>query len=133
LIGAIWVGVFYLDYFSQTSIVDKNVNEALVDTTVEETTKEPEADNATYYTGEANGYNDIIKVKVGIEDGVITEVSIVDHDEDWDWYTAAKGPIIDAIIEKQSADVDVVSGATFTSTGIIEAVRKALEEGELNK
>ncbi|WP_432666662.1 FMN-binding protein [Wukongibacter baidiensis] len=133
LIGVIWAGVSYSSYFFQTSIVDKNVNDSSANTVVEKKTKEPEIDNATYYTGEAEGYNGLIKVKVGIEGGVITKVSIVDHDEDWDWFTAAKGPIIDAIIEKQSADVDIVSGATFTSTGIIEAVKKALVEAGIDK
>ncbi|PAB58359.1 FMN-binding protein [Anaeromicrobium sediminis] len=133
LIGAIYVGALHSDYFLKTSIVDANVKAVETSKIVEETTKEPEVDNATYYIGEANGYNDLIKVKVGIEEGVITKISIVDHDEDWDWYTKAKGPIIDAILEKQSADVDTVSGATFTSTGIIEAVKKALEGAEFNK
>ena len=133
LIGVIYVGAFHSDYFLKTSTVDVNVKEAAVNEVVEETVKEAEIDNATYYTGEAEGYNNLIKVKVGIEEGVITKISIVDHDEDWDWYVMAKDPIIDAIIEKQSTDVDSVSGATFTSIGIIEAVKKALEEAEFNK
>ena len=36
--------------------------------------------------------------------------------------------IIPAIIEAQSADVDTISGATFSSTGIKDAVAQALEK-----
>ena len=36
--------------------------------------------------------------------------------------------IIDYIIDKQSSEVDTISGATFSSTGIKDAVAKALEK-----
>lgn len=38
--------------------------------------------------------------------------------------------IIPKIIEAQSADVDTVSGATFSSTGIRDAVSEALKQAE---
>ena len=38
--------------------------------------------------------------------------------------------IIPTILEAQSAEVDTISGATFSSTGIKEAVAQALEEAE---
>ena len=37
---------------------------------------------------------------------------------------------IEDIVDAQSADVDTISGATFSSTGIREAVTQALEKAE---
>ena len=47
--------------------------------------------------------------------------------EDGSYLASAKG-VIKSILDKQSTDVDTVSGATFTSTGIINAVISALEK-----
>lgn len=90
----------------------------------------PVVDNATYYIGEGEGYQGIIKVKVGIEAGRITKISVTDHNEDFEWYSKAKEPIIKSVIEKQSSDVDVVSGATYTSEGIINAINNAIEQSK---
>ncbi len=43
-------------------------------------------------------------------------------------FKSKKKPIIDAIIEAQSTEVDVVSGATYSSLGIIEAVENAMKK-----
>lgn len=45
--------------------------------------------------------------------------------EDAAYFEAAQG-VIDEILEMQSTDVDVVSGATFSSNGILGAVEDAL-------
>ena len=45
-------------------------------------------------------------------------------------YFAMAQDVIPDIIEKQSADVDTISGATFSSTGIRDAARQALEKAE---
>lgn len=93
-------------------------------------TAQPVVDNATYYIGEGEGYQGTIKVSVGIEDGKITKIDVTDHSEDFEWYSKAKNPIIDSVIETQSSDVDVVSGATYTSEGIINAISNALEQSK---
>ncbi len=85
-------------------------------------------DNAIYYKGTGEGYNGDLTVKVGIENDIITTIKVIDHQEDYEWYSKAKKPIIDAIIEAQSTEVDVVSGATYSSLGIIEAVENAMKK-----
>ena len=56
----------------------------------------------------------------------MTDITIVSTDDDRDFFDKASSSIIAEIIGKQSVDVDTVSGATFSSNGIIEAVANAL-------
>ena len=51
------------------------------------------------------------------------------HDESPGIADPALSRVPKAIVEKQSVKVDAVSGATFTSQGIMEAVEKALAGG----
>ncbi len=76
------------------------------------------------YTGAGNGLMGPINVTVTVEDGKITNIEINSHSENAG--DAAIAAIPQAIIDSQSCDVDVVSNATFTSNGIIEAVKDAL-------
>lgn len=80
------------------------------------------------YTGEAQGFGGPVSMEVVVEDGKITEVNVLSADkEDGAYFTMAED-IIPAIIEAQSAEVDTISGATFSSTGIKDAVAIALEK-----
>lgn len=111
---------------SIATIIKSDVNESSDNGSKEEEA----ADNATYYEGEAEGYAGNIKVSVGIDDGKITKIEVIEHNEDLEWYSQAKGPIIASVIETQSAEVDVVSGATYTSEGFINAISNALEKSK---
>ena len=69
-----------------------------------------------------------IKVSVIIEDTLITNVEVISHREDRKWFKRANRYIPNSIIDNQSTEVDVVTGATYSSIGIIEAVKDALNE-----
>ena len=87
-------------------------------------TESPYADGV--YTGEAKGFGGPVKMEVTIADGQITDCTVVSAEkEDAAYFEAAQG-VIDEILEMQSTDVDVVSGATFSSNGILGAVEDAL-------
>lgn len=79
------------------------------------------------WIGEGNGFNGAIKVEVIIIGGKISEVNVLESSDDYEYFTNAEATIPKTIIESQSVDVDVVSGATFSSQGIISAVNTALE------
>ncbi len=82
------------------------------------------------YNGEAQGYGGTVSVAVTIQDGTITDVAIVSaKQEDAAYFDAAKG-VIDEILEAQTTEVDTVSGATFSSNGILHAVADALGKAE---
>lgn len=79
------------------------------------------------WTGTALGYNDNITVSVTISGGKITEISVVEGYDDEPYYDWARDEIPQNIIETQTTNIDTVSGATFSSKGIIRAVEAALE------
>lgn len=82
------------------------------------------------YNGEAQGYGGTVSVAVTIQDGNITDVAIVSaKQEDAAYFDAAKS-VIDEILEAQTTAVDTVSGATFSSNGILHAVADALGKAE---
>ena len=67
-------------------------------------------------------------VSVTIKNGSIDDIQIKEaKNEDSAYFNNAK-KIIDTMKQKQTADVDVASGATYSSKGIIAAVRNALKE-----
>lgn len=77
------------------------------------------------YRGTGVGYGGEVVVDVTIADKTITQIDIVSESDDAAFFNRAKG-VIDEIISSQSLDVDVVSGATYSSRGIINAVKNAL-------
>ena len=79
------------------------------------------------YQGTATGFGGDITVEVTITDGRIASVDILSA-EDSAYLTMATD-IIPEILDAQSADVDTISGATFSSTGIKNATAQALAKG----
>lgn len=82
------------------------------------------------WNGTALGYNDDVTVSVTISSGKITDISIIESSDDEPYYDWAKEEIPQRILEVQSPDVDTVSGATFSSEGIINAVSDALQKAK---
>lgn len=87
--------------------------------------------DGTYY-GIGKGFAGTMKVKVDIAGGKIASISIVST-KDGDSYVKSASSLLDTIVEKQSTNVDTVSGATFSSRGIIAAVRSALSQAAVSE
>ncbi len=77
------------------------------------------------FTGSGEGYWGTITVSVSIQDDVITAIDILSSDDDEPYFTNAKA-VISRILTLQSTNVDAVSGATYSSYGILDAVEAAL-------
>ena len=75
-------------------------------------------------TGTADGFMGPITVEVTMDGDTITGVTVVSNSE------SAPGTALEdipaAIVAANSPDVDVVAGATYTSNGIINAVKNAI-------
>ena len=99
------------------------------ETTVTETTEDPDrgpfADGI--YSGSGSGYRGTTEVTVTVENGYITDIELVSKKDDDKFFNKAWDGIIESILSAQSTDVSTVSGATFSSEGIIEAVSDALD------
>ena len=80
------------------------------------------------YTATGKGNNGDMMLEVVISGGKVTAIKITEHKETPGIYEKAESDVIAAILARQSADVDVVAGATNTSKGIKEAVDSILKE-----
>ncbi len=94
---------------------------------VEEAAQEP-ALAPNEYIGEADGYGGKIKVKVTVDGAKITKIDVLEHGETTGVSDPAFATIPDAIIAAQNPNVDVAAGATYSSKGIMEAVKNALSK-----
>ena len=85
------------------------------------------------YTGSGKGFGGTISVKVTVKDGKISAIDVTSASgETASYFSKAKG-IIPKIISGQTTNVDAASGATYSSNGIITAVRNALSKAETGK
>ena len=114
-------------------VLDHGGNTELTITTETEEVAVPEVDGGYIdgvYTGTGTGNGGALTVEVTVEGGNIVSVKLVDHAEtDGIWQNAEKG-VGNEIIRTQTAEVDVVAGATNTSNGIKEAVADALKDAK---
>ena len=107
--------------------VSKQENTAIGSTPSIETVKEAETYKDGVYYGTGTGFGGTLKAKVEISGGKITSIQIVEHQDGSSYIQKASG-LIAQIIASQSTNVDAVSGATYSSAGIIQAVRNALSQ-----
>lgn len=99
-----------------------------VGTKSQDSFKDPAAYKDGTYYGTASGFGGSIKVEVVIKKGKIAEIRVISASgETGDYLSRAKG-VISRILGKGSPNVDSVSGATYSSTGIINAVKRALSK-----
>ncbi|MCR5706816.1 MAG: FMN-binding protein [Ruminococcus sp.] len=83
------------------------------------------------YEAEAEGYAGTVHVKLTIDNDTITSISAWADGDDPEYFNDAMNTIIPQISSKVSADgIDACSGATYSSNGVIEAARKALEQAK---
>jgi uncharacterized protein with FMN-binding domain len=78
------------------------------------------------YEGSAMGYRGPISVQVRVSAGNIMEITVTESMEDRLVGEIAMEELLELIIEYNSTDIDVISGATITSKGFIEAVKNAI-------
>ena len=111
----------------------KESTAAMAETTKKNTTKKGDIDvKDGTYKGSANGYGGKVTVNVTVSKKTMTAIDIVSAPGETDsFFHRAKG-VIDEMLTAQSTDVDVVSGATYSSNGIIGAVKNALFGTESN-
>ena len=80
------------------------------------------------YTGKASGYNGEVELAVTFSDTAVTAVELVSSKETQYVGDVAFEPMFADIVEANGTGVDTVSGATFTSAAIRNAVNDAAEQ-----
>lgn len=82
------------------------------------------------YIGEAEGYHSTLKVEVIVDEKHILSIEILEQEEAPIIADAVKSKIPPKVIKKNSTDVDIVSGATYTSKNLLKAIDQALERAK---
>lgn len=121
--------------YSSRGIINA-VKDALSSSDGEEQTVVAKGDfalNDGYYEGTGNGFAGPVKLFIEIKDKSIVGIYIVKTSDDAGFFNRTKEGVTASILEKQSTDVDTVSGATYSSRGIIEAVSNAMEAAKKAK
>lgn len=96
-----------------------------------QTVSEPAAYRDGVYTGSGTGFSGTITVQVTVSGGKITDIQVLSASDDHPYFDNATA-LLKTIIAAQSTNVDAVSGATYSSAGIIEAVRNALQQAAVS-
>lgn len=86
----------------------------------------PYATDGTF-TGSAQGYGGTVTTQVTIDNGYIASVEVIDHAGETPAYFSQAERLCDDIVDAQTTSVDTVSGATFSSAGILNGATQALE------
>jgi len=81
--------------------------------------------------GTYTGSHSFVTVAVTIADGKIAAIIITEHGGGGDHYADLIRPLADRMLEKQTTDVDTVTGATVSSNHLKKAVAKALKKAEI--
>ena len=84
------------------------------------------------YTGSGQGFKSTITVQVVISGGKIASITVLSESDDAEYFARARG-VITSVISRQSTSVDTVSGATYSSKGILAAIEDALAKSEAAK
>lgn len=80
------------------------------------------------YQGSGTGFrNGTTTLSVVVKNGLISDINVISTGDDQQFFNRAFNTIVPEIIKEQDSDVDAVSGATFSSNGIMEAVADALQ------
>ena len=122
-----------MDTVSGATYSSQGLLDAIAEALCGECNEVSDAMTATEYTdgvfvGEAQGYMGLIKVAVTVLDGTITAVRVVSQNDTDAIFFTAKNGIIPAVIEANSTSgVDTVTGATYSSQGLLDAINNALQ------
>ncbi|EKQ56554.1 MULTISPECIES: 4Fe-4S binding protein [unclassified Clostridium] len=130
---ATFLGIYGLTNFGGNAVTKSGI--AANSNTISSSVNSENSPSQTYkdgtYTGTGTGYRGgTTKVSVTIANGKITNIETISNEDTPKFYQRVEGTITKSIISKQSTSVDTVSGATFSSKGIISAVASALSQAK---
>ncbi len=119
------------EYYRELASTSKEQQSA---ETADESNNVSEQETSVYqdgtYEGSADGYGGLITVQVTVESDTITDIVILSAPNEDRTYLEMASTIVNDILKEQTVQVDTVSGATFSSTGIREAVSNALKKAK---
>jgi len=128
---------FFLSATTESVTEADETKTSPISLTTEPITEAPTEDQLAYrfkngtFEGTGEGYAGTVHVTITIENDYITAFSAYADDDDPDYFSDAMQHVIPQIQRSISADgIDACSGATYSSKGIIEAAKNALEKAK---
>lgn len=121
-----------LNYLGTITVSAMDFDSAQAATATDEAAAQPSTGTSTgqyqdgTYKGSARGFKGMITVSVTVENGLITAITDVSNTDTPSFFERCWSEVTGDIIEAQSTDVDAVTGATYSSVGIMDAVADAL-------
>ena len=91
----------------------------------------PSAYRDGVYTASAQGFGGPITLQVTIQNDTIADITIVSAEGETQPYFSRARRVISTILERNTPEVDSISGATYSSTGILNAVKSALSSAAI--
>ena len=91
----------------------------------------PSAYRDGVYTASAQGFGGPITLQVTIQNDTITDITIVSAEGETQPYFSRARRVISTVLERNTPEVDSISGATYSSTGILNAVKSALSSAAI--
>lgn len=91
----------------------------------------PSAYRDGVYTASAQGFGGPIALQVTIQNDTIADITIVSAEGETQPYFSRARRVISTILERNTPEVDSISGATYSSTGILNAVKSALSSAAI--
>ena len=129
--GLVSVGNIATEKLSESSILTETTETGSYASSLLKSVVIPEEASGRYadgvYTGSGSGFRGKVQVQVTVESGAISDITVLSYKDDSQYFNKAKSGVIAAILAQQSPEVDAVSGATFSSRGIMAAVADALD------
>ena len=125
LVAVAAVLIFYSGWATQVAAADAAAKREAQSVSRDSETRGPYTTDGTF-TGSAQGYGGTVTSEVTIENGYIASAKGTAHDGETPAYFSQAERLYDDIVDAQTTDVDTVSGATFSSAGIINSVNEAL-------
>lgn len=131
---AVISGLYFVDTVALPAMNDTSYSQTQQQTTASADTETAATattvPSGTYtsgtYTGSGMGFRGETDVTVTVENGYITDITVTSYQDDGQYFVNAESTVISEIIDSQDINVSTVSGATYSSNGIIEAVADAL-------
>jgi polyferredoxin/uncharacterized protein with FMN-binding domain len=115
--------------WEQSTAVNVSEESSKLSETADTFLQQPQYLDGTYQ-GKGEGFRGEVTIELTIFEGKIADIVVVSYEDDDKYFERAARAILTDVKEMQDGNVDAVSGATYSSQGILEAIRKALLQAE---
>lgn len=128
LIGMLLCGIVLYAGSCSSDDLQESVDEQIQHESISPEASSEQDNSSRTISGHAYGYDGEVYVNVTVENGEITDITGYTEESDDFYFNRCYEKIVSAILETQNCEVDAVSGATYSSQAIMDAVESALKQ-----